>query len=117
MKTTFRYPAQRVILAGAFALAVAAAPVIAYVSVPSANPSAPDVSACPAGQTEAFETGECVPNNSGAVTNTTPGDPNSLPAIQGIPCTGQNTGECIGLAEVQNRASSVAPESTVEGAR
>jgi hypothetical protein len=24
-----------------------------------------------------------------------------LPEIQGVPCTGQNTGECIGLGEEQ----------------
>jgi len=116
MKTTFRYPAQRVILAGAFALAVAAAPVVAYVSVPSANPSAPTVTACPANQVVSYDTGACIPA-SDAVGSSTPGDPNSVPEIQGIPCTGQNTGECIGLGEVQNRASSVAPKSTVEGAR
>ena len=27
----------------------------------------------------------------------------SLPEIQGIPCTGANTGECIGLGEEQQR--------------
>jgi hypothetical protein len=42
-----------------------------------------------------------------------PGNP-SLPAVDGIPCTGRNTGECIGLSEEeQAMGPQPVPRSTV----
>jgi len=35
----------------------------------------------------------------------------SVPEIDGIPCTGHNTGQCIGLS--QNAPPVVVPESTI----
>jgi hypothetical protein len=89
---------KRLILAGGFAVAVAIAPAIAVFAVPSA--SVP-LAQCPAGEEEDQFTGTCIPHtvpNSGAVFSSIPGNPD-LPAVGGIPCTGHNSGQCIGLAE------------------
>jgi hypothetical protein len=88
---------KRLIVAGAFAVAAAAAPAIAVFSVPSASPLAQ----CAGGEEEDQFTGVCVPHtvpNSGATFSGIAGNPD-LPSIDGIPCTGHNSGQCIGLAE------------------
>ncbi len=89
---------KRLILACGFAVAVAAAPAIAVFAVPSA--SAP-LAQCPGGEEEDQFTGVCVPHtvpNSGESFSSIPGNPD-LPAVDGVPCTGHNSGQCIGLAE------------------
>ena len=93
--------ARRLALAGSFALAVAAAPALAVFAVPSAAP----VAACPAGQAVNPASGGCevVPST---------GPQGGLPEVRGIPCTGANTGECIGLQQEQ-QAPVVQPSSTV----
>ena len=104
---------RRLILAGGFAVAVAAAPAIAVFTVPSA--SVP-LAQCPGGEEEDLYTGVCVPHtvpNSNATFSSIPGNPN-LPAVDGIPCTGANTGECIGLSEEeQAMGPQPVPRSTV----
>jgi hypothetical protein len=95
---TLELSVRRLILAGGFAVAVAAAPAIAVVTLPSA--SVP-LAQCPSGEEEDTFTGVCVPHtvpNSGAAFSSIPGNPD-LPAVDGIPCTGHNSGQCIGLAE------------------
>jgi hypothetical protein len=103
--------AQRLVLAGGFVLAVAAAPAWTAFEIPSIGPTA----ACPVGQILNTATGGCeVPpmtNPPGGFSFSTPGDPNSVPEIQGIPCTGANTGQCIGLQE--NQPPMVQPRSTL----
>jgi hypothetical protein len=123
---TFEYSARRLIVVGAFVSAVAAAPAVAYFAVPSAAPSAPTIAACPAGETEDLFTDNCVPEMApnvpggnfptpepGGVTFSTPGDVNSLPEVSGIPCTGRNSGECIGLEEEQANVPDVTPHSSL----
>jgi hypothetical protein len=88
---------KRLILAGGFAVAVAIAPAVGVFAVPSASMLAQ----CPAGEEEDQFTGSCIPHtvpNSGSVFSSIPGNPD-LPAVDGIPCTGHNSGQCIGLAE------------------
>ena len=112
MMATLKLPARRLILAGGFAVAVVAAPVVAVVAVPMG--SAPTIAACPGGESEDTFTGECVPDlvpNSPEVGMTSPG---GLPEIDNIPCTGANTGECIGLSEEQQAQGPMpVPRSTV----
>jgi len=80
--------------------------------------------ACPAGEVEDIYIGECVPemapNTPGGnyptpagtgITYSTPGDSGSLPEVQGVPCTGANTGQCIGLQE--NQVPAVVPHSSI----
>ncbi|MDT5332819.1 MAG: hypothetical protein QOF31_4116 [Mycobacterium sp.] len=89
---------KRLILAGGFAVAVAIAPAIAVFAVPS--DSVP-LAQCPAGEEEDQFTGSCIPHtvpNSGSPFSSVAGNPD-IPAIDGIPCTGHNSGQCIGLAE------------------
>ena len=116
---TFPYSMRRLILTVGFVVAAAAAPAITAFAGPM--PSAP-VAACPAGEEEDLYTGVCVPHtvpNSGGAFSAIPGNPN-LPAVNlpggggAIPCTGANTGQCIGLAE-ENQAQGppVSPDSSV----
>jgi hypothetical protein len=110
----FNSSARRLLLAGGFAVAIAAAPAVALFSVPATSPSAP-IAGCPNGETEDLYTDICtpevVPNQPGGVSYSTPGNSNSVPEISGVPCTGHNSGECIGLSEDQ--APNVVPESTL----
>ncbi|HVQ51541.1 MAG TPA: intersectin-EH binding protein Ibp1 [Mycobacterium sp.] len=102
---------KRLILAGGFAVAVAVAPAIAVFAGPSAS-----VLACPGGEEEDQFTGVCVPHtvpNSGASFSGIAGNPD-LPSIDGVPCTGHNSGQCIGLAEEeQAMGPQPVPRSTV----
>ena len=116
---TLELSARRLILAGGFAVAIAAAPAIAVFAVPSE--SVP-LAQCPAGEEEDTFTGVCLPHtvpNSGSAFSSIPGNP-SLPAVNlpggggSIPCSGHNSGQCIGLAEEAQAAGPQAvPESTV----
>jgi hypothetical protein len=105
---------RRLFLAGGFAVVIAAAPLITVFAT-ATSPSTPVTTACPAGELEDLYTDNCVPemvpNQPGGITYSTPGDPNSLPEVSGIPCTGRNTGECIGLEEEQGNVPDVIPHS------
>ncbi|MEN4477315.1 intersectin-EH binding protein Ibp1 [Mycolicibacterium cosmeticum] len=96
---TFAFPARRLILAGGFAAAVVAAPALAALTLEA--PAGPALAACPTGESEDTFTGSCTPElvpNSPEFGNTSPG---GLPSIDGVPCTGGNSGQCIGLSEDQ----------------
>jgi hypothetical protein len=98
---TQRTTMSRIILAGGFALAALATPTVAALALPDA--STPAVAACPAGESEDLYTTTCTPElvpNSPSPLSTIPGNPD-MPAIDGIPCGGHNSGQCIGLAEEQ----------------
>ena len=109
---TMKLPPRRLLLAGGFAIAIAAAPAVAVVAV-STN-SAPTIAACAGGESEDTFTGICVPDlvpNSPAVGVASPG---GLPEVDNIPCTGGNSGECIGLSEEEQAAGpQPVPHSTV----
>lgn len=101
---TQRITASRLILAGGFALAALTAPAMAAL----ATSHAPEVTACPAGESMDTFTTNCTPDlvpnqggpNSGSPYSTIGGNPD-IPAVDGIPCAGNNSGQCIGLAEEQ----------------
>lgn len=106
----------RVLVAGGFAVAAAAAPVMVALTAP-AGPASPALADCPATEMLDPATGACQPfsdvtaptqnpiNPEGAqlqpgeITQATPGDVGELPAVDGIPCTGGNVGQCIGLEQ------------------
>jgi hypothetical protein len=100
---------KRLILAGGFAAAVAVAPAITVFAGPSAS-----VLACPGGEEEDQFTGVCVPHTvPNSSFSTIPGNPD-LPAVDGIPCAGHNSGQCIGLAEEsEDLGPQPVPHSTV----
>jgi hypothetical protein len=95
---TFHLSSRRAILIGGFALAVAAAPAVAAV-VPAVNAPTP-VAECPAGAVMEPTSEACVSGGEQNVPEAIAGNP-ALPQVDGIPCTGANTGECIGLQESQ----------------
>jgi hypothetical protein len=114
---TMKFSARRLIIAGGFAVAVAAAPAIAFVATPA--PSAGSL-ACAGGEEPDLYTSLCVPHlvpNAGQPYSAIGGNPD-LPAVNlpggggSIPCTGHNSGQCIGLSEEQ-QAPVVTPESTI----
>ncbi len=104
------------IIASGFAVAIAAAPAVAIFAAPAAIPSSP-LAACPAGENNDLYTDECVPelvpNQPGGVSYSTPGDSSSLPEISGIPITGHNSGQAIGLEEEQANIPDVVPAATI----
>jgi hypothetical protein len=98
---TLEFSARRLFLAGGFAVAIAAAPAVAAFTIPTVT--GPAVAACPNGETEDIYTGECTPEmvpNSPEVQSS----PGGLPQVAGIPCTGANSGQCIGLSEDEQAA-------------
>jgi hypothetical protein len=109
---TMKFPSRRLLLASGFAVAVAATPAVAVVALPTQ--SAPKIAACPGGESEDIFTGECTPDlvpNSPEVGVTSPG---GLPEVDSIPCTGGNSGQCIGLSEEeQAQGPAPVPHSTV----
>ena len=110
---TLKVPAQRLFIAGSFALAVAAAPAIAVFAAPT--PEVAPVAQCGGGEEPDQFTGNCVPHtvpNAGSVFSTQPGNPD-VPEIMGIPCIGHNAGNCIGLAEEQQAMTVTPPPAPV----
>jgi hypothetical protein len=109
---TMKLPARRLILAGGFAVAVAVAPAVAVVAGPIN--SAPMIAACPGGESEDTFTGVCTPDlvpNSPEFGQSSPG---GLPEVDNIPCTGHNSGQCIGLSEEEQAQGPMpVPRSTV----
>lgn len=109
---TLKLSPRRLLLAGGFAVAIAAAPAAAFVAVPTY--SAPTIAACPGGESEDTFTGACTPDlvpNSPEFGQTSPG---GLPEVDNIPCTGGNSGQCIGLSEEEQAEGPMAvPHSTV----
>ena len=108
----FEFNSRRIILAGGFALAIAAAPVVAAFTVASTAPSFG--AACPGGEEEDLFTDVCLPHtvpNSPSGFTTTAANPD-IPEIDGVPCTGRDSGACIGLAEDQPQFAPP-PESTI----
>lgn len=104
---------RRVLLPGA----VLAAMGVPFVAAVGGFPAATPVAECPVGQSLNPMTGTCSPNSEtagpvtnpinpegaqlqpGSITGTAPGEVGRLPEVNGIPCTGDNTGLCIGLSE------------------
>ena len=108
---TQQISARRLLLAGGFAVAIAAAPAVAAFAVPAVAPS---FGACANGESEDTYTSACTPDmvpNSPLVEESSPG---GLPEVGGIPCTGGNSGQCIGLSEEEESEGPAAvPNSTV----
>ena len=86
-------------------------------AVPTTGGSTPTISACPGGEIEDQFTNICVPDlvpNSPEPEFQSTAPVGGLPEIGGIPCTGHNSGECIGLSEEQQAEGPIAvPHSEV----
>ena len=127
MTTVVTNATRRLLLAGGFALAVAA-PIGAIAAYDGAL-ALPAVASCPDGEVLDEVTGGCLPApdqtpttfnpinpegadlQPGSITSSDPGEVGRLPEVDGIPCTGANTGQCIGLSE--NQPTFEQPQSTL----
>jgi hypothetical protein len=74
-------------------------------------PAPSNLGKCPSGEAEDLFTGVCVPELSPSQVQMTTAEFGGLPEIDGVPCTGHNSYECIGLAEEQN-AQGPTPSAT-----
>jgi len=101
---TIRLSSRRAILMGVFALVVAAAPAVAAVA-PGASTA---VAECPPGYVVEPTSEACVMGEAQNAPSAIPGNP-ALPQVDGVPCTGANTGECIGLQESQGGGAAHVP--------
>ena len=115
---------KRLLLTCGFAFAALAAPTVSLTTtLPAAT--APQA-ACPAGEENDAFSGTCQPflapnthtsqgpdysGNFAEPISPVNGANPDIPEIDGVPCTGNNSGECIGLAE--NAPPQVVPHSTV----
>lgn len=81
-----------------------------------AGGSSTSLAGCSGGEEADVYTTVCTPflvPNSTSPFSAIPGNPD-IPAIDGIPCTGRNAGQCIGLAEDAEAAGPEAvPRSTI----
>src|SRR5690242_10471767 len=109
-------PSRRLVLAFGLAVAAFGAP-LAVIATPIAADSTP-MAACSGGEEEDSFTTTCVPflvpnspDDSGFTTNAANPD---IPEIQGVPCTGHDSGACIGLEEEQqDLGPQPVPRSTI----
>lgn len=102
----------RLALAGGFAAAVLVAPAVA--TVHAVETPGTSHAACPTGESEDLYTTTCMPDlvpNSPSPFGTVSGNPD-LPAIDGIPCGGRQSGQCVGLAEEQQSQTTLMPPHT-----
>lgn len=110
-------PTRRLFLAAVLALAVVGAPAVALMAMPGAVVSTP-LAACTGGEEEDVYTTTCVPfmvpnspDDTGFTTNAANPD---IPEIDGVPCTGHDSGACIGLSEEQqDMGPQPVPRSTI----
>jgi hypothetical protein len=114
---TIEFSARRLLIAGAFAVAVAAAPALAtFTFAPAAGSS---VLACPNGESTDIYNGECIPDlvpNSPEIPQGVGVDNDGIPTVDGVPCGGRSSGQCIGLEEEQQAEGPAAvPHSSVNG--
>lgn len=81
-------------------LMAAAALAAMAVSVVTSSPASPAPGEkCPTYETFDPRTGICMPGLPPDIVAETTAPEGGLPVVDGIPCTGQNSYECIGLAE------------------
>ncbi|MDX1878704.1 intersectin-EH binding protein Ibp1 [Mycolicibacterium sp. 141076] len=101
---------RRLLVAGGFAFATVAAPAVFALSGPVPAALLGETN-CPPGMTENPVSGSCFEGGNDQAPPPVQAPTNQLGEINGIPCTGHNTGECIGLSEEQ--VPEVHPHSSV----
>jgi hypothetical protein len=111
--TTYPISTRRLIFAGGFALAIAIAPAAAIAAQPT---DSTPLAQCSSGEEEDVFTTSCtpflVPNSPQGFTSTAANP--DIPEIEGVPCTGRDSGACIGLSEDEAAAGpQPVPRSTI----
>ncbi len=113
---TLKFP--RLLIAGGFAVAIAAAPAIAVFAAPTPDAAPVAQDNCAGGEEADQFTGVCVPHTgpnspvSGSSFSTPAGNPD-VPEVAGVPCLGRNAGNCIGLEESAQGQQVTAPPAPV----
>ena len=115
MMAAIQVSVRQLVLAGGLAIAVAGAPAVAIFTAADAGSPAP-IASCTDGEEEDVFTATCtpflVPNSPEGIT-TPLGNPD-IPEVDGIPCTGRDSGACIGLAEeAEDQGPQPIPRSTI----
>jgi hypothetical protein len=77
----------------------------------AATPTTSVSGKCPEGESEDVFTGVCVPGVPPSIIEVTPSEFGGEPEVDGIPCNGGNSYECIGLAE-ESLAAGPTPSAT-----
>jgi hypothetical protein len=109
--------ARRLVLAVGVGVAVLGGPAVAMTAM-SAGTLATPMAACTGGEEADVYTSTCVPfmvpnspDDSGFTTDAANPD---IPEIDGVPCTGRDSGACIGLSEEQeSMGPQPVPRSTI----
>lgn len=109
--------ARRLLTAAGIGMAVVGGPLVA-VTATSMGMSSTPLAACTGGEEADVYTSTCVPfmvpnspDDSGFTTNAANPD---IPEIDGVPCTGRDSGACIGLSEEQEAMGpQPVPRSTI----
>ncbi len=68
---------------------------------------------CPGSVTEALVIEGCLPSTDPSADSLDMRGPNQVPEVNGIPCTGSNTGTCIGLSRLPS-ADAPEPDTSVQ---
>jgi hypothetical protein len=106
-------PVRRALAFSVLAVAVSVGPAAFLVGQPMAGTP---MAACTSGEEEDTFTTTCTPflvPNSPSGFTTTAANPD-VPEIDGVPCTGRDSGSCIGLAEEQqDEGPQPVPRSTI----
>jgi hypothetical protein len=89
-------PVRQFILAIGILAAVAA---VIFGALATLSPHLTISAKCPPGESEDLYTDVCVPELAPSVVELTPSVFGGAPEVDGVPCTGHNSYECIGLAE------------------
>jgi hypothetical protein len=112
---TYPIAPRRVILAGGFAVAIAVAPAAAMVAHPMQPTDSKPMAACDSGEEQDVFTTTCTPilapNSPSGEFTSTAANPD-IPEINGVPCSGRDSGACIGLSE-DNAGPQPVPVSTI----
>jgi hypothetical protein len=113
---TYSITTRRLIVAGGFALAIGISPAAAIVAHPTHATDSKPMAVCDSGEEEDVFTTSCtpflVPNSPQGFTSTAANP--DIPEIEGVPCTGRDSGACIGLSEEEAAAGpQPVPRSTI----
>ena len=71
---------------------------------------------CPGNETSSVVVQGCLPSTAPSPDALDQRGPNQVPKIDGIPCTGTNTGTCIGLSRLPS-ADAPEPDTSVQQSR
>jgi hypothetical protein len=103
-----RVSSHRLVSAAAFLGLISSASGFAVATATVAGADAP----CPGNETQSVVVQGCLPSTQPPADDLDLRGPDEVPTINGIPCTGSNTGTCIGLSRLPS-ADAPEPDTSV----